>query len=258
MLDRVAGVLRQQEVRRNVWGGTFHGVGSRLLRIHGPEIGLDGRFSIHDRGDAESLLATLSRELDLAKGDKKFPKKGTCMSVHSYGVNAALTLEETLDRQFPHLKKYAEPLGRLFAAYAQQKAQLRVLDYDDLLVKWCELLEHERTGPKIRDRFDYVLVDEYQDTNRLQSRLLKGLCPDGRGLSVVGDDAQSIYAFRAATIRNILDFPKSFPARGRSRWNRTTAAPPRSWTPRTASSPTPANGSPRTCGPIARPARRRS
>ncbi|MCL4202286.1 MAG: UvrD-helicase domain-containing protein [Pirellulaceae bacterium] len=211
MLDRVANVLRQQDVRRNVWGGTFHGVGARLLRIHGPEIGIDGRFTIHDRGDAESLLATVCRELDLGKGDKKFPKKGTLMSIHSYMVNAGLSLDETLDRQFPGQKKYAEPIARLFAAYAEQKKQLRIFDYDDLLVKWCELLEDERTGPKVRDRFDHVLVDEYQDTNRLQSRLLKGLCPDGRGLSVVGDDAQSIYAFRAATIRNILDFPKDFP-----------------------------------------------
>jgi DNA replication ATP-dependent helicase Dna2 len=211
MLDRVANVLRQHDVRRNVWGGTFHGVGARLLRIHGPEIGIDGRFSIHDRGDAESLMATVCRELDLGKGDKKFPKKGTCMSVHSYMVNAGLSLEQTLEQQFSSLKKYAEPLARLFAEYAQQKTQLNIFDYDDLLEKWCELLEDPRTGAKVRDRFDHVLVDEYQDTNRLQSRLLKGLCPDGRGLSVVGDDAQSIYAFRAATIRNILDFPEQFP-----------------------------------------------
>ena len=211
MLDRVASVLRQQDVRRNVWGGTFHGVGARLLRIHGPEIGIDGRFSIHDRGDAESLMATICRELELGKNDKKFPKKGTCMSVHSYMVNAGLSLEQTLEQQFSSLKKYTEPLAQLFAAYAQQKRQLNIFDYDDLLVKWCELLEDPRTGAKVRDRFDHVLVDEYQDTNRLQSRLLKGLCPDGRGLSVVGDDAQSIYAFRAATIRNILDFPKQFP-----------------------------------------------
>ncbi len=211
MLERVAAVLRQHDVRRNVWGGTFHGVGARLLRIYGPEIGIDARSTIYDRGDAESLLATVCRDLDLGKGDKKFPKKGTCMSVHSYMVNAGLNLEETLERQFSGLKKYADPLARLFAVYAERKAQLRVFDYDDLLVKWCELLEDERTGPKIRDRFDHVLVDEYQDTNRLQSRLLSGLCPDGRGLSVVGDDAQSIYAFRAATIRNILDFPEQFP-----------------------------------------------
>jgi DNA replication ATP-dependent helicase Dna2 len=211
MLDRVADVLRQQDVRRNVWGGTFHGVGARLLRIHGPQIGIDGRFSIHDRGDAESLMATICRELDLSKGDKKFPKKGTCMSVHSYMVNAGLSLEETLDRQFSSLKQYSPALEQLFAAYTEQKRQLNIFDYDDLLLKWCELLEDKRSGPKVRERFDYVLVDEYQDTNPLQSRLLKGLCPDGRGLSVVGDDAQSIYAFRAATVRNILDFPRHFP-----------------------------------------------
>lgn len=211
MLDRVADVLRQQDVRRNVWGGTFHGVGARLLRVHGPRIGIDGRFSIHDRGDAESLMAAICRDLNLSKGDKKFPKKGTCMSVHSFMVNAGLSLEETIDRQFSGLKKYTQALEQLFAAYTEQKTQLNVFDYDDLLLKWCEVLEDQRTGPEVRDRFDYVLVDEYQDTNPLQSRLLKGLCPDGRGLSVVGDDAQSIYAFRAATVRNILDFPNMFP-----------------------------------------------
>ncbi|MBI2478244.1 MAG: UvrD-helicase domain-containing protein, partial [Planctomycetia bacterium] len=211
MLQRVGDVLCQSEVRRNVWGGTFHGVGARLLRIFGKHIGIDARFTIHDRGDAESLMQSVCQELELGKGDKLFPKKGTCMSIHSYLVNAQLSLAATLKQQFSAQQKYAEPLAKLFAAYGQRKRDLNVLDYDDLLVKWCELLEHEQAGPTIRDRFDCVLVDEYQDTNCVQSRLLKGLCPDGRGLTIVGDDAQSIYSFRAATVRNILDFPNQFP-----------------------------------------------
>jgi superfamily I DNA/RNA helicase len=211
MLQRVGDVLRQSEVRRNVWGGTFHGVGARLLRIFGKHIGIDARFTIHDRGDAESLMQSVCQELELGKGDKLFPKKGTCMSIHSYMVNAQLSLAATLKQQFPAQQKYAEPLAKLFAAYGKRKSELNVFDYDDLLVKWCELLEHEQAGPTIRDRFDCVLVDEYQDTNCVQSRLLKGLCPDGRGLTIVGDDAQSIYSFRAATVRNILDFPNQFP-----------------------------------------------
>jgi len=211
MLQRVADVLRKQDVRRNVWGGTFHGVGTRLLRMFGKHVGIDPRFTIHDRGDAESLMQAICQELNLAKGDKKFPKKGTCMSIHSYMVNAELPLDETLEQQFPAQKKYAKELEKLFAAYTKRKRELNVFDYDDLLLKWCELLEHEQTGPLIRERFDCVLVDEYQDTNTLQSRLLRQLRPDGRGLTVVGDDAQSIYSFRAATVRNILDFPKQFP-----------------------------------------------
>ena len=210
MLYRVAAVLQQQDVSRHVWGGTFHGVGARLLRWQGAPIGVDPRFSIHDRGDSETLLQSICRSLDLAPGDKKFPKKRTCLAIHSYLVNAELGLSATLETQFQTYTQYAEPLGRLFAAYADQKTLLNVFDYDDLLRKWCELLEHPAVGRQIRARFDCVLVDEYQDTNRLQSRLLHGLCPDGRGLTVVGDDAQSIYSFRAATVRNILDFPQEF------------------------------------------------
>lgn len=211
MLERVARVLAQQDVQRSVWGGTFHGVGSRLLRTYGRDIGIDTRFSIHDRGDSESLLHSVCQKLELAKGDKTFPKKGTLMSIHSYSVNAQRTLAETLDEQYRSLSKYAGRFQELFAAYTARKAELKVFDYDDLLEKWCELLEHPTAGPAIRARFDYVLVDEFQDTNRLQWRLLKGLCPSGRGLTAVGDDAQSIYSFRAATVRNILDFPRDYP-----------------------------------------------
>ncbi|MDA1049608.1 MAG: UvrD-helicase domain-containing protein [Planctomycetota bacterium] len=211
MLQRVGDVLAQQDVRRNVWGGTFHGVGTRLLRIYGKHIGIDERFTIHDRGDAESLMQSVCQDLELAKDDKKFPRKGTCMSIHSYMVNAQLSLDATLQQQFSSQTKYAAAFAKLFEGYANRKRELNVFDFDDLLVTWCELLEHEQTGPTIRDRFDCVLVDEYQDTNCLQSRLLKRLCPDGRGLTIVGDDAQSIYSFRAANVRNILDFPKQFP-----------------------------------------------
>jgi superfamily I DNA/RNA helicase len=211
MLYRVADVLGQRDVSRRVWGGTFHAVGARLLRSHGRKIGVDPRFSIHDRGDSESLMQVCAQDLGLAKGDKKFPKKGTCVSIHSYMVNAQRTLDETLQTQFSSFARYAEPLEKLFAAYAERKTELNVFDYDDLLRKWCDLMESGETGPAIRERFDCVLVDEYQDTNRLQSRLLQGLRPDGRGLTVVGDDAQSIYSFRAATVRNILDFPDHFP-----------------------------------------------
>ncbi|MCU0872326.1 MAG: UvrD-helicase domain-containing protein, partial [Pirellulaceae bacterium] len=211
MVERVAAVLRDADVDRSVWGGTFHGTGTRLLRQYGKAIGIHPRFTIHDQGDAEDLMGALCRELDLGKDDKQFPKKRTCLAIHSYGMNAELPLDQVLDSQYPQYQGYAEVLHRLFAAYAERKAQLNVFDYDDLLLKWCDLLDHEEAGPAIRKRFDCVLVDEYQDTNRLQSRLLQSLCPDGRGLTVVGDDAQSIYSFRAATVRNIMDFPKQFP-----------------------------------------------
>jgi len=211
MIRRVADVLDEAEVSRRVWGGTFHGTGLRLLRQYGKAIGVNTRFTIHDQGDAEDLMGLLCRELELGADDKKFPKKRACLAIHSYGAGAELPLEEVLRSQFSQYEKYAEPLRELFRAYTERKAELNVFDYDDLLLKWCELLDHEQVGKAIRDRFDCVLVDEYQDTNRLQARLLKSLCPDGRGLTVVGDDAQSIYSFRAATVRNILDFPEQFP-----------------------------------------------
>jgi DNA helicase-2/ATP-dependent DNA helicase PcrA len=211
MVQRVAAVLRDVDVHHSVWGGTFHGTGTRLLRQYGKAIDIHPRFTIHDQGDAEDLMGALCRELELGTDDKAFPKKRTCLAIHSYGVNAERPLDDVLNTQYPQHLRYADELEELFAAYAQRKADLNVFDYDDLLRKWCDLLDHEQVGPAIRNRFDAVLVDEYQDTNCLQARLLKGLCPDGRGLTVVGDDAQSIYSFRAATVRNIMDFPKQFP-----------------------------------------------
>jgi len=211
MLERVAALLRDADVDRSVWGGTFHGTGTRLLRQYGKAIGVHPRFTIYDQSDAEDLMGAVCAKLELGKGDKHFPKKRTCLAIHSYGVNAELPLDEVLQLQYPQHEIHADELKKLFAAYAERKAELNVFDYDDLLVKWCDLLDHGEVGPAIRSRFDCVLVDEYQDTNRLQARLLESLCPDGRGLTVVGDDAQSIYSFRAATVRNILDFPQQFP-----------------------------------------------
>jgi DNA helicase-2/ATP-dependent DNA helicase PcrA len=196
---------------QRVWGGTFHAVAARLLRAHGPLIGLAPNFTIHDRGDSEDFMDVLRTELDLAKTDVRFPRKGTCMAIYSHCVNSQESLEKTLERHFPWCLEHAEPLKGLFKLYVQRKDQSSVLDYDDLLVFFHGLLADERAGPRIRERFECVLVDEYQDTNFLQAAILKLLKPDGRGLTVVGDDAQSIYSFRAASIRNILDFPQQYP-----------------------------------------------
>jgi DNA helicase-2/ATP-dependent DNA helicase PcrA len=211
MLRRAQRVVSRSVDSRQVWGGTFHATGTRLLRIYGELIEMDGRFTMHDRSDSEDLMKGLLAELKLAQDDRKFPKKGTCMAIHSFCVNSGMPLARVLQSFYPSLTEYAPPLERLFAAYTQRKGELSVLDYDDLLLKWLELLEHPEAGERIRARFDGVLVDEYQDTNPLQAKLIKALCPEGQGLTVVGDDAQSIYAFRAATVRNILDFPKQFP-----------------------------------------------
>jgi DNA helicase-2/ATP-dependent DNA helicase PcrA len=215
MLRRVDALLRAGSRDRaasgRVWGGTFHAVATRLLRLHGEQIGLHPGFTIHDRGDSEDLLDVLRAELDLGRGDRRFPRKATCADIYSRCVNAREPLEDLLDRAFPWCKGHLDGLKVLFRTYTDRKAEQRVLDYDDLLVFVDGLLADPAAGQTVRQRFDAVLVDEYQDTNALQADLLERLRPSGRGLTVVGDDAQSIYSFRAATVRNILDFPLRYP-----------------------------------------------
>ncbi|MDP2181664.1 MAG: ATP-dependent helicase [Actinomycetota bacterium] len=194
----------------NVWGGTFHAAASRLLRLHGRDIGLEPDFTILDRGDGEDLMHVCRTELGLGTAGKRFPQKSTCFDIYSRCVNAREPLAHVLATRFPWCRDAEEDLGRLFAAYTDRKESQQVLDYDDLLVFWHGLLASE-AGTRVRDRFDHVLVDEYQDTNVLQAEILSLLRPDGTGVTAVGDDAQSIYSFRAATVRNILDFEQRFP-----------------------------------------------
>ena len=195
---------------RDVWGGTFHAVATRLLRQHGKLIGLEPDFTILDRSDAEDLLNVLRSELELAKTNKRFPLKGTCLDVYSRVVNTQLPLEQVLKESFPWVVDQLDGLKKLFAAYTDRKEQQQTLDYDDLLLFWHGLMTEPACGDIVRQKFDCVLVDEYQDTNTLQAEIVRGLSHAGRGLTVVGDDAQSIYSFRAATVRNILDFPRQF------------------------------------------------
>lgn len=192
------------------WAGTFHGVGARLLRDYAETIGLDPRFTIHDREDSSDLMNLIRHELGLSKTAKRFPTKGTCLSIYSRAVNAEALLEKVLGEAFPWCAAWSAELSSLFAAYVEAKQRQNVLDYDDLLLYWAQMAAEPSIAADLGARFDHVMVDEYQDTNRLQSSILLGLKPDGRGLTVVGDDAQSIYSFRAATVRNILDFPGCF------------------------------------------------
>ena len=195
------------------WSGTFHAVGARLLRNHAHDIGLDPAFTIHDREDSADLMNLVRHELGLSKTQKRFPMKGTCLSIYSRAVNATAPLDETLGHFFPWCAEWEGELRTLFAAYVEAKQKQNVLDYDDLLLYWAQIMSEGAIAAEIAARFDHVMVDEYQDTNRLQASILLGLKPDGRGLTVVGDDAQSIYSFRAATVRNILDFPGHFSPR---------------------------------------------
>lgn len=192
------------------WAGTFHAIGARLLREYAGRIGLEDSFTIHDRGDSEDLMGMVRHEIGLSNTEKRFPLKGTCLSIYSRVVNGRAPLEEVLQSAFPWCSEWEAQLKTLFGAYVDAKQEQNVLDYDDLLLFWAEMAADPVLGPEIGARFDHVLVDEYQDTNRLQAAILTGMKPDGEGVMVVGDDAQSIYAFRGATVRNILDFPKEF------------------------------------------------
>jgi len=196
-----------------MWAGTFHGIGARLLREHAERIGLGPAFTIHDREDSADLMNLIRHEQAFSKTERRFPAKGTCLAIYSRCVNAEMPLERVLDQSFPWCATWSVELKRLFAAYVEAKQAQNVLDYDDLLSYWAQMMSDEGLACDVGARFDHVLVDEYQDTNRLQSLILLGLKRDGEGLTVVGDDAQSIYSFRAATVRNILDFPDQFSPR---------------------------------------------
>jgi len=192
------------------WAGTFHGIGARLLREHADQIGLDPAFTIHDREDSADLMNLIRHEKGFSKTASRFPTKGTCISIYSRCVNAETPIEQVLGASFPWCAGWAVELKELFAAYVEAKQSQNVLDYDDLLLYWAQTMSDPALADDIGSRFDHVLVDEYQDTNRLQSSILLALKPGGHGLTVVGDDAQAIYSFRAATVRNILDFPNQF------------------------------------------------
>ena len=192
------------------WSGTFHAVGARLLRDYAVRIGIEPEFTIHDREDSADLMGLVRQELAFSEKQKRFPRQGTCLSIYSRVVNSEAALDEVLGRFFPWCVEWGAELKQLFQGYVEAKQKQNVLDYDDLLLYWAQMMTEPAIAQEIGGRFDHVLVDEYQDTNRLQASILLGLKPDGRGLTVVGDDAQSIYSFRAATVRNILDFPAQF------------------------------------------------
>ncbi|MGJ7042931.1 DNA helicase-2/ATP-dependent DNA helicase PcrA [Shinella sp. BE166] len=192
------------------WAGTFHGIGARLLRMYSEQIGLNVDFTIHDREDSADLMNLVRHELGFSKTESRFPTKGTCLAIYSRVVNSESSINEVLKASYTYVLGWEEQLKQLFAAYVEAKQAQNVLDYDDLLLYWAQVMSDPDLADDIGNRFDHVLVDEYQDTNRLQASILLGLKPGGRGLTVVGDDAQSIYSFRAATVRNILDFPNQF------------------------------------------------
>lgn len=163
------------------WTGTFHAIGARLLRDYALEIGLDPAFTIHDREDSADLMNLVRHELGLSKTESRFPAKGTCLAIYSRAVNAQCDLEPVLTKSFPWCVGWVEELKQLFAAYVDAKQAQNVLDYDDLLLWWAQMCAEPAIAEHLGARFDHILVDEYQDTNRLQESILLALRQDTVG-----------------------------------------------------------------------------
>ena len=194
-------------VLRLPWSGTFHSIANRMLREFALNLGLARDFSVLDRGDSADLLDLIREERGLAVMRRRFPRKETCLAMYSRRVNSGRPLDEVIREAFPWCEEWAPELGGLFRAYAERKQAQSLLDYDDLLLYWHALMQEPALAASVGGRFDHVLVDEYQDVNRLQADIVLALKPGGAGITVVGDDAQAIYSFRAASVENILDFP---------------------------------------------------
>ena len=192
------------------WMGTFHSVANRLLRYHGETIGLGPDFTIIDRSDSEDLIDILRHELHFTSSKKRFPSKSACLNIYSRCINSQKDIQLILKKEFPWCELWEQQLKQLFSLYTERKFEQLSLDYDDLLLYLFHLSDNLEVASLIRQKFDHILIDEYQDTNTLQAEILIRLFPNGEGLTVVGDDAQSIYSFRSAEIENILDFPQLF------------------------------------------------
>ncbi len=210
MIVRVGAATDRRDASR-VWGGTFHAIGNRLLRVHGELVGLSPSFTVLDQGDARDLFALVRSECVNGMGARRFPRADTIATIYSRLVNAQISLDDVLADHFPWCAEHADALKDVFRAYTARKRTVHVLDYDDLLLFWRALIRSPEAGPRLRKRFDHVLVDEYQDTNRVQADIVAELVEPERHVTVVGDDAQAIYGFRAATVDNLRNISNTWP-----------------------------------------------
>jgi DNA helicase II / ATP-dependent DNA helicase PcrA len=209
MLSRAARVAGGEASGR-VWGGTFHAIANRLLREYGRAAGISPDFSVIDQADAADLINLIRGEMGYGKSEKRFPRKETLISIYSRTVNSRTKLSEVVRKNYPWCMDSIDGIRELLASYGTRKRECNLLDYDDLLLYWLALCGDKHVGRTLSERFDHILVDEYQDTNMVQAEILRGMRISGGNVMVVGDDAQSIYSFRAATVENMLNFPKQF------------------------------------------------
>ena len=197
-------------VSRLLWSGTFHSVGSRILRLFAKHLGLHPNFTVLDRSDAADFMDVIRNDLGFATKDKRFPRKDVCLAIYTYRVNTRLSLKQTIEEQYPWCREWETDLTQLYREYVGRKQKNNVLDFDDLLLYWHVMMQTPALAQALAKNFDHVLVDEYQDTSTLQGEIIHALKPDGKGVTVVGDDAQAIYSFRAAAVENILGFAERY------------------------------------------------
>ena len=197
-------------VSRLLWSGTFHSVGSRILRLFAKHLGLHPNFTVLDRADAADFMDVIRNDLGFATKDKRFPRKDVCLAIYTYRVNTRLSLKQTIEEQYPWCREWEADLTQLYREYVGRKQKNNVLDFDDLLLYWHVMMQTPALAQALAKNFDHVLVDEYQDTSTLQGEIIHALKPDGKGVTVVGDDAQAIYSFRAAAVENILGFAERY------------------------------------------------
>ena len=192
-------------------GGTFHSFAYAVLRQNAQDLGFDAGFTLMDRADSENICKEVKDDLKLGKGDRSYPKKGTLLDMVTKSRNKELTIEALLEKEAYHLSPYLEDFNEIAAGYARFKREHALVDYDDLLFHLDNLLaDNEPLRNQLQARYRYIMVDEYQDTNLVQARIVRHLAGDKGNVMAVGDDAQSIYAFRGANVANILEFPKIF------------------------------------------------
>jgi DNA helicase II / ATP-dependent DNA helicase PcrA len=210
MMKRVADLLGHE--LRALWGGTFHSIGARILRLHADALGYQKDFSILDRDDAKDLIKACMADAKIDTKDKHFPKADVLLEIFSLAANTHRSVAELVAGQFCYFEKVAEPIADQHKRYLARKRATNGMDFDDLLALWLKLMQnHTEIREHYQRRFQFILVDEYQDTNKLQGDLIDLLAARHKNVMVVGDDAQSIYAWRGANFANILDFPKRYP-----------------------------------------------
>ncbi|MFW5967878.1 MAG: ATP-dependent helicase, partial [Persicimonas sp.] len=210
MTDRVCELLGLNVT--SLWSGTFHSIGNRILRREAGRLGYQDDYSILDTEDAATLMKTSLAAADVGHRDRRFPRGRVLCNIYGYCINTQTPLEEVLEERYPYFAKLSEAIRRVFRFYQSRKLEMSLMDFDDLLLNWRTLLtEHDEVRERLAKTFRHVLVDEYQDTNHLQGEIVDLMASEHQNLMVVGDDCQSIYSFRGADFRNILEFPERYP-----------------------------------------------